>query len=51
LAKIKVGDPVILISKEKTDANSALEIAKLCETIPYEILVHIPQHLRRTVVF
>jgi alanine racemase len=46
----KVGDPVTLISPESADPNSAQAIAKLCDTIPYEILVHIPQHLRRTVI-
>ncbi len=47
LPEIKVGDKVILISRNPKDKNSVLNIAKLCETIPYEILVHIPQHLRR----
>jgi len=47
---LKVGDPVVLISSENGDPNSAQESAKICETIPYEILVHIPQHLRRTVI-
>ena len=51
LLNAKVGDPVTLISAEKSDPNSAQEIAKLCETIPYDILVHIPQHLRRTMIF
>jgi len=47
---IKVGDPVTLISCQKGDPNSAQALAKLCDTIPYDILVHIPQHLRRTVM-
>jgi len=47
---IKVGDPVTLISSSKKDRNSAWRVAKLCNTIPYDILVHIPQHLRREVV-
>jgi len=50
LGKIKPGDPVTLISPEPKDKNSAKNIAKICDTIPYEILVHIPQHLRRTIV-
>lgn len=47
---IVVGSPVILISNRKEDQNSIENIAKLCDTIPYEILVHIPAHLRRNVV-
>lgn len=47
---LRVGNPVVLISKLKKDRNSAWQIAKLCGTIPYEILVHIPQHLRRVIV-
>lgn len=50
IKRIKVGQTVTLISKEKKEANSAWQIAKMCDTIPYEILVHIPQHLRRTVI-
>lgn len=50
LNKAKVGDSVILISAIKNDLNSVNNIAKLCQTIPYEILVHIPQHLRRMVI-
>jgi len=46
----KVGDRVTLISPENGDINCAKELAKLCDTIPYEILVHIPQHLRRTII-
>lgn len=50
ITNLKVGHPVTLISNFKKDANSAWNIAGLCDTIPYEILVHIPQHLRRTIV-
>jgi alanine racemase len=45
----KEGDRVILISDEAEDKNSVLNIAKTAGTIPYEIIVHIPQHLKRTV--
>ena len=44
------GDEVIMISAQAQDKNSAQNMAKLCDTIPYEILVHVPQHLRRKVV-
>ena len=45
-----LGDEVIVISKNKEDKNSIENIAKLAGTIPYEILVHIPQSLRRKVI-
>lgn len=43
-------DPVTVISSNPSDRNSVENIAKICQTIPYEILVHIPQHLRRMVI-
>jgi len=46
----KIGDKVIIISSDPEDPNSAANIAKLIQTIPLEILVHIPQHLRRVVI-
>ena len=46
----KVGDEVVVISGEAGAVNSAKSWAELCGTIPYEILIHIPQHLRREVV-
>ncbi len=47
---VKEGDKVILISDSAADKNSALNISKAINTISYEILIHIPQHLKRTVV-
>jgi alanine racemase len=47
--EIKLNDEVILISDNKDDKNSVENIAKLAETIPWEILVHLPQHLRRKI--
>ena len=46
----KIDDEVTIISSQKQDENSVENIAKLCGTIPYEILVHIPQQLHRKVV-
>jgi alanine racemase len=46
----KSGSEVIIIGGNKKDKNSIENIAKLVKTIPYEILVRIPQHLRRTVI-
>jgi len=46
----KYGDKIIVISKNKEDKNSVENIAEVTKTIPWEILVHIPEHLRRTVI-
>jgi alanine racemase len=50
VAGTKLGDSVVVISDNPEDVNSVENIARLSKTIPYEILVHIPQHLRRKVV-
>ena len=50
ISGVKEGEEVIVISSDKTDENSILNIAKMTKTIAYEILVHIPQHLKRIVV-
>jgi len=47
---IILGDKVTVISNSKKDPNSIINIAKMCGVIPYEILVQIPQHLRRIVI-
>jgi len=47
---LKLGDKVTIISSCPEDKNSVVNIAKLTQTIPWEVLIHIPQHLRRTVV-
>lgn len=47
---VKIGKEVIVLSRNRSDVNSVENIAKIAQTIPYEILVHIPQHLRRVVV-
>lgn len=44
---LELGEKVILISAHPKDPNSVENIAKLCNTIPYEILIHIPAQLRR----
>ncbi|OGN03780.1 MAG: alanine racemase [Candidatus Yanofskybacteria bacterium RIFCSPHIGHO2_01_FULL_43_42] len=46
----RLGDPVIIISNNADDKNSVENTAKIAHTISWEILVHIPQHLRRIVV-
>lgn len=44
-----VGDEVIAISRDPSAPNSVERIAKQTGCIPYEVLVHIPAHLRRIV--
>ena len=50
VSNINVGDTVVAISSHEEDRNSVAHIATDINTIPYEVLVHIPSHLRRTVV-
>jgi len=50
LSDTKIGDEVIVFSSDKDDRNSIRNIANICNTITYEIVVHIPQHLKRTVI-
>ncbi len=47
---VKVGDFVVVISSDRHDKNSIENINKICGTIPREIWVRIPSHLRRTVI-
>lgn len=44
------GDEVEVISTKPEAQNSVTHMAELCDTIPYDILVHIPPTLRRRVV-
>ena len=48
--KVKLNDKIIVISDKPEDKNSIENIAKTAQTIPYEILIHLPQHLKRTVI-
>lgn len=50
LQEVKVGGKAIVISPELGDKNSAEAMAKICNTITYDILVRVPQHLRREIV-
>ena len=49
-AGARIGEDVIMISNEPALPNSVENIAKICHTIPYEILVHIPPSLRRVII-
>jgi alanine racemase len=41
---------VVIISRRTSDKNSVENIAKEIGAIPWEVLVHIPEHLSRRVV-
>lgn len=47
---VKLGEEVVVISANRGDKNSVANMAKLCGCTEYEILVHIPQSLRRIIV-
>lgn len=47
---VKEGDEVEVISTKSEARNSVQHMAELCDTIPYDILVHIPTTLKRVVV-
>ncbi|MEI6345879.1 MAG: alanine racemase [bacterium] len=46
---MKIGTPVTLISADSRDTNSILQMADRANASPYELLVHIPEGLRRVV--
>ena len=47
---VKLESRVLILSRQSKDANSLENMARLCDAIPHEILVHIPQYLRRNVI-
>lgn len=50
IPNIRLDDEVVVISNNREDKNSVENIAKTIQTIPWEIFVHIPAHLRRNIV-
>jgi alanine racemase len=46
---VRIGEPVTILSADKNAPNSVESAARICGTVPYEILVHIPASLRRTI--
>jgi len=48
--KPKLFDKVQVISSNPKDKNSIQNIAKICQTIPYDILVHLNQTIHRKIV-
>jgi len=47
---VTIGKPVTIISNDNSKPNSIQAIAKLCDTITYDIAVHIAPSLKRVVV-
>ncbi len=47
---VKLESKVLILSRDPKDENSLENMAAQCDCIPHEILVHIPQYLRRVVV-
>jgi len=46
---VKIGTPVTLISADIRDTNSIIQMSGRTNASPYELLVHIPEGLRRAV--
>lgn len=47
---IEVGDSITILGADTTQENTVYHMAKLVETIPYEILVKLSESIRRVVV-
>jgi len=47
---LKLNDEVLIVSNKSEDKNSVENIAKICGTSTYEILIHFPRQIRRTVI-
>jgi len=50
IEKPAIGMEVIVIGNDRTRSNSLEVMAKKCNTISYELAVHVPGHLKRVVV-
>lgn len=46
----KVGQEVVIYSNNLKDKNSIINCAKLCQTDPYEMLIHLNPSIRRIIV-
>ena len=46
----KIGQEVVVFSDNPNDLNSIQQSAKLCKTIPYEILIHLTSSTKRNIV-
>lgn len=47
---ISIGDTAVIISSNPTEPNSLVNIAKSCDTIPPEILIHLDSSIRRVII-
>ena len=47
---VQIGTPVTVISNIASEVNSITSMAKKNGTVTYEIVVHIPAHLKRIVI-
>jgi len=45
-----IGAEVTVICNDPSKTNSIRGMAEICKTIEYEVVVHIPEHLKRTIV-
>ncbi len=50
IQNVDIGDEVLVISDRSSDKNSIDAMARLAQTIPYEITIHIPAYLKRSIV-
>jgi alanine racemase len=46
----KVGQEVLVYSQKKEDKNSIYQASKICNTIPYDLLIHLAESTRRIIV-
>ena len=47
----KIGDKVVIFSKNPNEVNSIEKSASICKTIPYELLIHLsPTSIRREII-
>ncbi len=46
----KVGQEVVVYSKNPQDKNSPINCAKICQTIPYDLLVNLAETTKRVIV-
>lgn len=48
---VKKGDGVVIVSSNKGDRNTVLELARYMNTIPYEFLVRLQSNIRREIIW
>ncbi len=46
----KIGDKVIIFSADPQDKNSVVNSAKIAQTIPYDLMVHLAESVRRELI-